>query len=194
MKTVNLTLETGENVRAAGNIKLLDSQRDNDRYAFAGARYGLTESSRAWTRAMVDILSPDKHILVSGLAVGTDTDAHEAALENGVPQVVVLPSGVNNVYPCQNRRLARRIVNDGGVLVSLWPDETGACRERFLRRNALIIELSRLLVVNQFNLKSGTRNTVEHARKAGKLIVVQNGNYTGNKYIIKNGAYRTVLK
>lgn len=194
MKTLSLTLETGENVRAAGNIELLDSQRANDRYAFAGARYGLTEASRAWTRAMVDVLDANKHILVSGLAVGTDTDAHEAALENGVPQVAVLPSGLNNIYPRQNRALARRILKDGGALVSLWPDEAGAVRERFLRRNKLIIDLSRLLVVNQFNLKSGTRNTVEHAKKAGKLIVVQNGNYTGNKYIIKNGAYRTVLK
>lgn len=194
MKTVNLTLETGENVRAAGNIKLLDSQRANDRYAFAGARYGLTEASRAWTRAMVDVLDANKHILVSGLAVGTDTDAHEAALENGVPQVAVLPSGLNNIYPRQNRALARRILKDGGALVSLWPDEAGAVRERFLRRNKLIIDLSRLLVVNQFKRPSGTLNTVNHAKKAGKLIIVQKADYTGNKYIISNPQYRTVLK
>lgn len=194
MKTFNLTLKTGENVRAAGNIELLDAQRDNDRYAFAGTRYGLTDASRAWTRAMVGVLSPDKHILVSGLAIGSDTDAHEAAIEYGVPQVAVLPSGVGNIYPRQNRRLARRIINDGGVLVSLWPDEAGAARERFLRRNKLIIDLSRLLVVNQFKLPSGTLNTVNHAQKAGKLIVVQDGNYTGNKYIINNPKYRTILK
>lgn len=194
MKTVNLTLNNGDNVQAAGNIELLDAQRANDRYAFAGARYGLTEASRAWTRAMVDVLSPDKHILVSGLAVGADTDAHKAAIEKGVPQVAVLPSGLNNIYPRQNRRLAHRIVNDGGVLVSLWPDKAGAAQERFLRRNRLIIDLSRLLVVNQFNWPSGTLNTVNHAKKAGKLIVVQNGNYTGNKRIIEDGAYRTIIK
>lgn len=194
MKNVNITLESGENARAAGNIELLDAQRANDRYAFAGARYGLTEASRAWTRAMVDVLSPDKHILVSGLAVGSDTDAHEAALEKGVPQVAVLPSGLNNIYPRENRRLARRIVNDGGVLVSLWPDEAGAARERFLRRNRLIIDLSRLLVVNQFNWPSGTLNTVNNAKKAGKLIIVQNGNYTGNRRIIEDGTYKTIIK
>ena len=194
MKTDAITLENGVTVNYVGNAELLDGAYANRRYAFAGARRGLTESSRAWTRQMVDVLDANKHILVSGLAIGTDTDAHVRALKNGVPQVVVLPSGVNNVYPRQNRRLARSIVKNGGVLISEYQNNASPRRNTFLERNKLIIDLSVLLVVNQFNLKSGTRNTVEHAKNDGKLIVVQKGDYTGNKYIIKDARYRTLVK
>lgn len=194
MKTDSITLKNGITVNYKGNVGLLNAKRLNQRYAFAGARRGLTNTSRAWTRAMVDVLDANKHILVSGLAIGTDTDAHVRALENGVPQVVVLPSGVDNVYPRQNRRLARDILKDGGVLVSLLDNNANPSRNTFLDRNKLIIDLSYLLVVNQFNIKSGTRNTVEHAKNANKMIIVQNADYTGNKYIINNSQYRTVLK
>lgn len=194
MKTDAMVLNNGEKVNLVGDWKLLLGERANDRIAFAGARRGLTESSRAWTRQMVDRMDANKHILVSGLAIGSDTDAHVRALENGIPQIAVLPSGVSNVYPRQNRRLAREIVQNGGVLVSEFENNANPCRTSFLKRNKLIIYLSSVLVVNQFNFKSGTRNTVEHAKNDGKLIIVQNGDYTGNKYIIKNGAYRTVVK
>lgn len=194
MKTDAITLKNGITVNYKGNVELLSDKRFNQRYAFAGARRGLTKTSRAWIRSMVDVLDANKHILVSGLAIGTDTDAHVRALENGVPQVVVLPSGVDNVYPRQNRRLARDILKDGGVLVSLLDNNANPSRNTFLDRNKLIIDLSYLLVVNQFNIKSGTRNTVEHAKNANKMIIVQNADYTGNKYIINNPQYRIVLK
>lgn len=194
MKTVNISLNNGTEVRAYGNIDLLDSKWSKRRVAFAGARRGLTEASREWTRKMVDVVASDNNILVSGLAIGTDTDAHVHALKNNVRQIVVLPSGVHNVYPRQNRRLASDIVKNGGVLVSMLKDNASPSRNTFLERNGLIIYLSHLLVVNQFNLKSGTRNTVEHAKKANKFIVVQNGQYSGNKYIIEDGAYKTIVK
>ena len=193
MKTDAMVLNNGKKVNLAGNWKLLINERANDRIAFAGARRGVTEASRAWIKEMVAKLDSDKHILVSGLAVGSDTYAHEAALENGIPQVAVLPSGVLNIYPRQNRNLAAAIIKNGGVLVSLLPNKAAPSRTTFLERNKLIMDLAAVLAVNQFNLKSGTRHTVEHAKKQGKLIVVQNGNYTGNKYIIKDGAYRTAV-
>lgn len=194
MKTRSMVLDNGVTVNYVGNSEILDGKYANRRIAFAGARRGLTKQSRAWTRKMVDSMNPNYAILVSGLAIGTDADAHKRALENGVQQVAVLPSGVNNVYPRQNRGIARAIVKNGGVLISEYEDNANPSRNTFLERNKLIIDLSEFLVVNQFNLKSGTRNTVEHARKAGKYVVVQNEDYTGNKYIIKDARYRTLVK
>lgn len=194
MKTINLTLNNGDKVRAAGNIDLLASDKDNTRYAFIGARYDVTDSTRAWINAQMAKLNPNIHVAVSGLAIGSDTIAHKAAIEYGVPQVAVLPSGIDNIYPRQNRRLARRIVNDGGVLVSLWPDKAGASRNTFLERNKALVGLSHLLVVGQFEWPSGTSQAVTQAKKAGKLIVVQNGNYTGNRRIIKDGAFKTIVQ
>lgn len=192
MKTDAMVLNNGEKANLVGDWKLLTNERANDRMAFAGARRGVTKASRAWIKEMVAKLDANKHILVSGLAVGSDTYAHEAALENGVPQVAVLPSGVDNVYPRQNRKLAAAIVENGGVLVSLLPNKAAPSRNSFLKRNKLIIDLSSVLVVNQFNWPSGTLNTVNHAKKQGKLIVVQKANFSGNKRIIEDRTYRTI--
>lgn len=193
MKTIKITLDNGTGARAAGNIDLLASDKANTRYAFIGARYDVTDGTRAWINAQMAKLNPNVHVAVSGLAVGSDTIAHEAAIEYGVPQVAVLPSGLKNVYPRQNRRLARAIVKDGGVLVSLWPDEAGVSRNTFLERNKALVGLSHLLVVGQFKWPSGTSQAVTQAKKAGKTVVVQNGNYTGNKHIIKDGAFNTIV-
>lgn len=193
MKIEDITLIDGTAARAAGNLKLLTDKAEFYRYGFAGARRGVTAASRDWIYQMMAKLDANVHVAVSGLAIGSDTIAHEAAIEMGVPQVAVLPSGLRNVYPRQNRQLARRILKDGGVLVSLSPDKANPSRNSFLRRNKAIVDLSRLIVINQFNWPSGTANTANHARKAGKLVVVQNANFTGNRKIIQDGAFKTIV-
>lgn len=194
MKINDITLNDGTGARAAGNLKLLAPEKAATRYAFIGARYGVTDSTRGWIKAQMAKLNPDVHVAVSGLAIGSDTIAHKAAIETGVPQVAVLPSGLRNVYPRQNRSLARAILKNGGALVSLSPDKAAPSRNDFLRRNTAIIGLSHLAVIGQFNWPSGTSQAVTQAKKAGKMIVVQNGNYTGNKYIIRDGAFKTIVQ
>lgn len=192
MKIDDITLIDGTAARAAGNIELLSADKAATRYAFIGARYNVTDGTRAWIGRQMAKLNPDVHVAVSGLAIGSDTIAHEAAIETGVPQVAVLPSGLRNVYPRQNRRLARAILKDGGALVSLSPDKATPSRNDFLRRNTAIIGLSHLAVVGQFNWPSGTSQAVNEARKAGKLVIVQNADFTGNRHVIENAAFRTV--
>lgn len=192
MKIEDITLNNGMAARAAGNLELLTPEKAATRYAFIGARYDVTEGTRAWIRSQMAKLDASVHVAVSGLAIGSDTITHEAAIENGVPQIAVLPSGLRNVYPRQNRRLARRILEDGGALVSLSPDKANPCRNSFLERNKAVIALSHLAVVGQFNWPSGTAQAVNQARKAGKLVVVQNANFTGNRKIIESTQFRTV--
>lgn len=194
MKTDAMTLKNGITVNYVGNSDLLEEKHAKHRFAFAGARKGVTKASRDWINEMVAILDSNRDILVSGLAIGSDTYAHAAALENNVPQVAVLPSGVNNVYPRQNKELAASIVENGGVLISILPNKASPSRNSFLERNKLIIDLSYLLVVNQFNWPSGTLNTVNNAKKQGKMIIIQKADFTGNKRIIEDGAYRTIIK
>lgn len=98
--------------------------------------------------------------IVSGLAGGIDTIAHEAALESGGRCVAVLGSGVDDetVYPRCNARLAQRIVDTGGCLVSEFPPGTLIMKHHFPLRNRIISGMCRATVI------------VEAAEKSGSLI------------------------
>ena len=161
------------------------------RFAFAGPRRGLRPASVAWLQKQVASLSPD-NIVVSGLAVGADSIVHRSALEQGIPQVAVLPSGFDNVYPRRNLRLARDIVEAGGCLVSLLPPAAKASRDTFIARNEVIAELGHMLVVPQFEAHSGTRHTVDFAQQMNKFIVVQPTDASGNQLVINSRRYKTI--
>ena len=152
-----------------GRSALLGSSFARRRFAVAGAR-DIDSSSSAWLRQKVDELTP-RQVLVSGLARGADTIAHRRALRNGVPQIAVLPSGFDNVYPRSNLRLARDIVEAGGCLVSLLPPEARPSRSSFVARNEVIARLGQVLLVPQCASASGTMHTVRFARGFGRPVL-----------------------
>jgi len=152
-----------------GNFALLAPALASCRFAVAGAR-DISTASSAWLRQQVEKLTPD-HVLVSGLARGADTVAHRAALEGGVPQIAVLPSGVNNVYPRSNLRLARDIVEAGGCLVSQLPPQARPSRSSFVARNEVIAHLGHMLIVPQCAPRSGTMHTVRFAQGMGRPVL-----------------------
>ena len=177
-----------------GNLDLISASRASSRFAVAGARRGLSSDSVAWLESQVDCLDPARHVLVSGLAVGSDTVAHRRALFNGVPQIAVLPSGFDRVYPKINLGLAHSIIDNGGCLVSLLPPHCSPYRESFIDRNAVIAELGHMLIVPQFEVRSGTRYTVDVARDLGRFIVVRDCTASGNQFIIGSSDYHTVVR
>ena len=152
-----------------GRSSLITSPSGLFSVAVAGSR-NIDSASSAWLREQVNKLDPDRHILVSGLARGADTIAHRVALRNGVPQVAVLPSGFDNVYPRSNLRLARDIVEAGGCLVSLLPPEARPSRSSFVARNEIIARIGLVLLVPQCAPASGTMHTVRFARRACRSI------------------------
>ena len=175
-----------------GNSALLGSAIAGRRFAFAGPRRGLRSESIDWLRKQVGCLSAH-HVVVSGLAIGADTIVHRTALKQGVPQIAVLPSGFDNVYPRKNLGLARDIIKAGGCLVSLLPPGARASRFSFVARNEVIAELGHMLVVPQFEARSGTRHTVNFAQQMGKSIVVQSTDDSGNRLIINSDRFKTLI-
>ena len=158
-----------------GRSSLLGSAFVGRRFSFAGSRRGLSPESVAWLRAQVARLSPDQHVLVSGGAVGADTIAHRAALERGVPQVVVLPGGFDRPYPRSNLALFRSVLASGGCLVSLLPPSVAPSRSSFVERNEVIARLGASLLVPQCAARSGTMHTVRFARGAGVPVLFRRG-------------------
>ena len=133
--------------------------------------------------------------IVSGLALGVDALAHQAALEAGGFTAAVLPSPVDTVYPASHRQLANRILEQGGALISEYgqDDRSEAFKGRFIERNRLVSGLADVLLITEAGEKSGTLHTANFALEQGRTVMVVPGNITstmsqGCNNLIKSGA------
>lgn len=128
--------------------------------------------------------------IVSGLARGIDTAAHEASVETGT--VAVLAGGLDEIYPPQNVPLARRIV-ERGALVSEMPLGWVARARDFPRRNRLVSGLSLATVVVEAARRSGSLITARFANEQGRLVFAVPGSpldprAEGGNHLIREGA------
>ena len=157
--------------------------------AIVGAR-----NASALARKFADTLSRELGfaglVVVSGLARGIDTSAHEAALAVGT--VAVLAGGVDMVYPPENEKLYAAIKNQGVILSEMRLNESPQARH-FPRRNRIISGLSRGVVVVEAAEKSGSLITAQCALDQGREIFAVPGSpldprARGANSLIRNGA------
>lgn len=134
-------------------------------------------------------------IIVSGLAPGIDTFAHTAAVERNKRTIAVLGTGLDekSIYPQSNLKLAQRILETGGCLISEYPPGTPGSKFTFPQRNRIISGLSFGVLVVEAKQKSGALITADWAKKQGRKIFAVPGpvhslNSKGCHYLIKTGA------
>lgn len=101
--------------------------------------------------------------IVSGLAYGVDAAAHQAALDKSMPTVAVVAHGLNTLYPAAHRDLARRIIKNGGAVVSEYPSGVKPYRKNFLERNRIIAGLTDALILVESEIKGGGMSTANYA-------------------------------
>lgn len=123
--------------------------------ALVGTR-NVSQYGRKCVAKFIGDLCGSEIITVSGLAYGVDTCVHEESIDNGLKTVAVLGCGLRTVYPSSNERLARRVVESGGAVVSEFPFETTPERQNFPKRNRIIAGLSDAVVVMESALKGGS--------------------------------------
>ena len=99
----------------------------------------------------------------SGLAFGADAVAHTTALDEDRATVAVVAHGLHTIYPAAHRDLARRIVKNGGAIVSEYPSGTSAYRGRFLERNRIVAWSTDATIVLESEIKGGAMSTANHA-------------------------------
>ena len=114
-----------------------------------------TAYGRDNTDRLVHELKPYETPIISGLAYGIDTAAHTAALDHGLPTVAVLGHGLDQIYPAENRPLAKRILETGGALVTEYPSGTAINPRFFPARNRIIAALADATVVVEASEKGG---------------------------------------
>ncbi|MDH5442526.1 MAG: DNA-processing protein DprA [Candidatus Nomurabacteria bacterium] len=134
-------------------------------------------------------------VIVSGLALGMDSIAHRAALDNGLKTVAVPGSGLDDavIYPATNLSLAHEIILNGGALLSEFESDTRAERWTFPRRNRIMAGLSRATLVVEATNKSGTRITAKLATEYNRDVLAVPGSIfsdgsSGTNELIKLGA------
>jgi DNA processing protein len=149
---------------------------------------------------MAEMLSRDlaaRGIVVqSGMARGVDTCAHKGGLEAGGKTVAVWGTGIDVIYPKENKRLAEQIVASGGTIVSEFPLGTFPAPQNFPIRNRTLSGMSVGVLVVEAAEYSGTRITARCALEQGRDVYAVPGNVTnknawGPNTLIKQGAKLT---
>jgi DNA processing protein len=157
--------------------------------AVVGARNASALGLRL-TRQIAAWLSAHNCIVVSGLARGIDTAAHQAAIEGGTAAVVA--GGIDHFYPPENQNLQRQI-GQQGLLISEMPPGMAPKAEHFPRRNRLISGMSRATVVVEAALRSGSLITARLANEQGREVFAVPGSpldprAQGANKLVKDGA------
>jgi DNA processing protein len=137
-------------------------------------------------------ISDMNKVVISGLAYGIDTQAHQGALMGKGKTVAVLGCSLEHSYPKSNQNLRNKIVNQGAV-ISEFPLGTPPAPYLFPVRNRIISALSQTVLVVEAAEKSGALITVDYALDQGKEIYAIPGNINssfskGTNQLIKNGA------
>jgi DNA processing protein len=134
--------------------------------------------------------------IVSGLALGIDSHAHECALKYGLHTMAVLGCGLDDsvLYPSRHVRLAHKILESGGALISEYEADRHSISWMFPARNRIMVGLADLVIVAEAREKSGSLISARMATDYNRdLLVVPNSIYSlyskGSNRLIREGAY-----
>lgn len=159
--------------------------------AIVGSRHATPQAMRI-ARDFGAALSEQGVTVVSGMAAGIDTAAHQGALLHSGGTVAVWGTGINRIYPPSNRQLAYDIA-EKGVIVSEFPLDTRPLAGNFPRRNRLIAALSQATLVVEAAVESGSLITAKLAAEMGREVMavpgsIDNPHSKGCHKLIKDGA------
>ena len=176
-------------IYALGNIDLLNAAYT---VAIVGARK-FTEYGNTVASEFAKELSKKDICIVSGMAMGIDGIAHNAAIENTGKTIAVLGCGLNYIYPPENEWLFHKILTKGGCIVSEYPPEVEPDSKKFPTRNRIVSGLSDAVLVVEARYRSGSTITAKFAKEQGKRVyAVPNSIYVktgvGTNILIQEGA------
>lgn len=131
--------------------------------------------------------------LVSGLAYGVDKKVHQLALKYNSPTIAVLAGGLDSIYPADHSQLAEQIIAYGGLLITEYPPLSRPRPAKFPVRNRIIAGLSKVTVVLEAAIRSGSLTTAKAALDYNREVMAVPSEITrrdadGTNFLIKQGA------
>lgn len=175
-----LFLKGNENLLLEKAISIVGTRRPSP-YGIFSAHYFSRELSRFG------------YVIISGLALGIDTFAHQGTLKNRGKTIAMLGHGLDRIYPSQNYQLAESILKMGGALISEYPPQVPPNKYHFPERNRLISLFSAGTLVIEAPEKSGSLITAQFALDQNREVFVVPGpfndaNFIGSHRLIQEGA------
>jgi len=161
--------------------------------AVVGSR-DMSQLSHLWMEeSFAEFLRYEKPVVVSGGARGVDQSAHRLALRNACSTVVVLPSGLENIYPKNLEDWQEKIIDGGGCLLSEYSYSEKMEKHFFHDRNRLIAGLGVLTLLVEARRRSGSLITAQKALQLGKSVLIVPGHpndisHLGNLDLLSDGA------
>ncbi len=167
------------------------AEKDDMAVAIVGTRTASTYG-RSITEKISSELSAKGFTIISGFATGIDTYGHQAALNSGGRTIAVFGSGLDVIYPPENKNLVEKVVQNGAI-ISEFLMGTKPEAENFPKRNRIISGLSLGVIVVEAGAKSGALLTAQYALEQNKEVFAIPGNLTsktseGTNALIKQGA------
>ena len=164
----------------------------NRTVAFVGSRHCSINGKEAAKQIIKGFAGTDVCI-VSGLATGIDTVAHNAAIDNKLATIGVIASGFDHVYPTTNRGLYKKIEDESGVIFTEYFPTFEPVKFRFPQRNRIVSGLSYGTVVAEAAIKSGALITANLTLEQGRELMcipglINNPNTEGIYKLLRNGA------
>lgn len=171
-----------------GNEKLLNSTS----IAIVGSR-NFTKYGEKYAQEFANVLSKNNICIVSGLALGIDSIAHQNSMKNIGKTIAVIGSGFNNIYPPENANLVKQILENNGCIISEYPPDIPVDMSNFPKRNRIIVGLSNGILVVEAAQRSGSTLTGNLALKENKKVFCLPRNIddikgVGTNMLIQKGA------
>ncbi len=138
----------------------------------------------------LEVLAPYKPVIVSGLAYGVDIEAHLNALKHDLPTIGVLGHGFQRIYPSIHQKIARQMLDNGGLISEFWHTDA-VDRNNFLKRNRIIAGISEATLVIESGEKGGALVTADIANSYNRDVFAVPGRLSdmfskGCNNLIKN--------
>ena len=153
-----------------------------------------SERGALWGEETAAFLASNGVIIVSGLAKGCDTSAHEGCLSTDGITIAFVAHGLDMIYPPENAELSNKLTESGGSLVSEYTPGQIPCRRYFIERDRLQAGLSKGVIVVETEIAGGAMHTVRFAEQQCKRIAclkysetVNHDKYLGNLMLIEQG-------